>query len=133
MYYTGLDPFTGKPVYTATDYREKQLQRALLQWRKPQNRPMIFEAMKYCTEAGKADLRELIGMPRDGKTEERPQHSGNAPKKKDGRAPQNPQNRQKNDRKPPEKRADNRKPDGRNHAKGDYKRPDTRKTTSKKK
>lgn len=65
MYYTGIDPFSGKPVYTATDYREKQLQRALLQWRKPQNRPMIYEAMKYCTEVGRADLRELLGMPRE--------------------------------------------------------------------
>lgn len=69
MYYTGIDPFSGKPVYTATDYREKQLQRALLQWRKPQNRPMIFEAMKYCTDVGRADLRELLGMPREEKTE----------------------------------------------------------------
>lgn len=65
VYYTGIDPFSGKPVYTATDYREKQLQRALLQWRKPQNRPMIYEAMKYCTEVGRADLRELLGMPRE--------------------------------------------------------------------
>ncbi|MBO7207882.1 MAG: DUF3362 domain-containing protein, partial [Kiritimatiellae bacterium] len=40
---------------------EKQLQRALLQWRKPQNRPMIREAMKYCSEAGRADLLELLG------------------------------------------------------------------------
>ena len=60
MYYTGLDPFTGKPVYTATDYHEKQLQRALLQWRKPENRRRIYEAMNYCTEAGQADLRELL-------------------------------------------------------------------------
>ena len=25
MYYTGIDPFTGKSVYTVTDYHEKQL------------------------------------------------------------------------------------------------------------
>jgi len=63
MYYTGIDPFTGKPVYTATDYREKQLQRALLQWRKPENRRLIREAMAYCTEKGQSDLLELLGVP----------------------------------------------------------------------
>lgn len=60
MYYTGLDPFTGKEIYTATNYREKQLQRALLQWRKPENRRMIYEAMNYCSEEGKENLRELL-------------------------------------------------------------------------
>ena len=65
MYYTGIDPFTGKKVYTATDYHEKQLQRALLQWRKPENRRKIYEAMNYCSEEGQADLRELLGIPRN--------------------------------------------------------------------
>ena len=130
MYYTGLDPFTGKPVYTATDYREKQLQRALLQWRKPQNRPMIYEAMKYCTEAGKADLRELLGMPRDGKAEERP-----GSQKKDGRSQKDNrskvQNKSRHGQKPQEKRADNRRNGGKNITKDDYRRPDTRKTKKK--
>ncbi len=64
MYYTGLDPFTGKKIYTATNYREKQLQRALLQWRKPENRRMIYEAMQYCTETGQRYLQELlVGRP----------------------------------------------------------------------
>ena len=65
MYYTGLDPFTLKPIYTATDYREKQLQRALLQWRRPENRRKIYEAMNYCTEEGIGDLRELLGFARN--------------------------------------------------------------------
>ena len=59
MFYTGLDPFTGKKIYTPTEYREKQLQRALLQWRRRENRPLIKEAEKYCTEEGVAMLREL--------------------------------------------------------------------------
>ena len=64
MYYTGLDPFTGQEIYTATNYREKQLQRALLQWRKPENRRMIYEAMHYCTEEGQRYLQELLaGRP----------------------------------------------------------------------
>ncbi len=60
MFYTGIDPFTGKEVYTPTDYREKQLQRALLQWRRPENRKLIKEAEKYCTPKGKAMLEELL-------------------------------------------------------------------------
>ena len=63
MYYTGIDPLTGREVYVTTDYHEKQLQRALLQWRRPENRSKIREAMDYCTEAGKRDLRELLGIP----------------------------------------------------------------------
>ncbi len=62
MYYTGIDPFSGSEVYTATGYREKQLQRALLQWRKPENRKMIYEAMNYCTDVGKVMLQELVGQ-----------------------------------------------------------------------
>ncbi len=53
MYYTGLDPLTMRPVYVATDPREKQLQRALLQFKKPENAPLVREALKKC---GREDL-----------------------------------------------------------------------------
>lgn len=53
MYYTGLDPLTLKSVYVATDPREKQLQRALLQYRKPENATMVREALIKC---GRTDL-----------------------------------------------------------------------------
>ena len=59
MFYTGIDPFTMKPVYVATDYHEKQLQRALLQYNKPQNAPLVREALMKC---GRADL---IGFGKD--------------------------------------------------------------------
>ncbi|MBR5445677.1 MAG: DUF3362 domain-containing protein, partial [Clostridia bacterium] len=78
MYYTGIDPFTGNAVYTATDYREKQLQRALLQWRKPENRRMIYEAMNRCSEVGKVMLQELAGG-RMQNTESRNKNSGGKP------------------------------------------------------
>ena len=45
MFYTGIDPLTMKPVYVATDYHEKQLQRALLQYNRPQNAPLVREAL----------------------------------------------------------------------------------------
>ncbi len=59
MYYTGLDPFTMKPIYTPTDYHEKRLQRALLQWRRRENHAIIREGL---IAAGREDaLRELLG------------------------------------------------------------------------
>ena len=59
MYYTGIDPFTGKEIYTPTDYHEKRLQRALLQYRRPENRALVIEALKKC---GREDL---IGYGKD--------------------------------------------------------------------
>lgn len=100
MFYTGLDPFTGKEVYTPTDYREKKIQRALLQWRKPENRKYLYEAENYCSERGKMMLRELIGQkpPSDKKTDK-----GRKPdaKPQKGRKPQNgkPSSRKKDTKK----------------------------------
>ena len=53
MYYTGINPLTMKNVYVATDYHEKQLQRALLQYNRPQNADLVREAL---TKAGRTDL-----------------------------------------------------------------------------
>ena len=53
MYYTGIDPLSGKRVYTETDYHEKQLQRALLQFSRPQMAPMVREALR---KLGREDL-----------------------------------------------------------------------------
>jgi uncharacterized radical SAM protein YgiQ len=46
MYYTGKNPFTGKPVYTAKTDRERRQQRALAQYNKPENKPLIMAALK---------------------------------------------------------------------------------------
>lgn len=48
MYYTGIDPLTMKNVYVATDPHEKQLQRALLQFARPENAKLVREALKKC-------------------------------------------------------------------------------------
>ncbi|MBE6595070.1 MAG: YgiQ family radical SAM protein [Ruminococcaceae bacterium] len=53
MYYTGIDPLTMKPVFVPDDYRDKQLQRALLQFNRPQNAPLVREALR---KAGREDL-----------------------------------------------------------------------------
>ena len=56
MYYTGYNPLDMKPVYVATDYHDKQLQRALLQYNRPQNAPLVREALR------KAHREDLIGF-----------------------------------------------------------------------
>ena len=55
MFYTGIDPLTMKPVFVPRDYREKQLQRALLQYNRPQNAPLVREALQ------RAHREDLIG------------------------------------------------------------------------
>jgi uncharacterized radical SAM protein YgiQ len=53
MYYTGIDPFTKKPVNTPTTMRDRKMQRALMQFFKPEN---WFEVRQALIEAGRADL-----------------------------------------------------------------------------
>lgn len=53
MYYTGLDPLTGEPVYSATDLREKRMMKALIFWWDEGNWPLAREALK---KAGRGDL-----------------------------------------------------------------------------
>jgi uncharacterized radical SAM protein YgiQ len=68
MYYSGLDPFTGKPVFTAKSLREKRLQKALLLYWDPAHHEEAREALR---KAGRADLigsgpRALV-PPAEGK------------------------------------------------------------------
>ncbi len=53
MYYTGINPLDGKSVYAPDDYREKLMQRALLQYKRPENRNLVREAL---IKAGREDL-----------------------------------------------------------------------------
>ncbi len=53
MYHTGLDPRSMEPVYVPLTDREKAMQRALLQWKKPQNHRLVREALRLC---GREDL-----------------------------------------------------------------------------
>ena len=68
MYHTELDPRTMEPVYVPRTVREKSIQRALLQWRRPEKKRLIIEALR---EAGRNDL---IGF--DKKALVRPESSG---------------------------------------------------------
>jgi uncharacterized radical SAM protein YgiQ len=53
MYYTGLDPMTGKPVYVPKGARERRLQKALLQFFKSENYADVCAAL---IEASRTDL-----------------------------------------------------------------------------
>ena len=46
MYYTGVDPRTMKPVYVERDPHRKAMQRALIQYRKPENYYLVREALE---------------------------------------------------------------------------------------
>jgi uncharacterized radical SAM protein YgiQ len=54
MFYSGIDPMSGKLVYTATTDREKGLQKALLLWHLPSERPKVMEALKQLGQNGKS-------------------------------------------------------------------------------
>ena len=86
MYYTGVDPRTMQPIYVARDPHEKAMQRALIQYRKPENYKLVREALE------KAGRRDLIGYtkhclirpvpPRPGETSA---GGGHGTGKKDGK------------------------------------------------
>lgn len=55
MFYTGLNPLTMEKVYVPKSPKEKAMQRALLQFRNPDNYKLVCEALKY------ANRTDLIG------------------------------------------------------------------------
>ena len=68
MWYTEIDPRTMESVYVAKSPHDKALQRALLQWKRPEMRRLVVEALH---RAGRSDL---IGYSKDCLI--RPLHSG---------------------------------------------------------
>ncbi len=52
IYYTGLDPFSLEPVFTAKGDGERKMQRALLQYFKPENKKLLFRALKKIKKLG---------------------------------------------------------------------------------
>lgn len=73
MFYTGLDPRTMEKVYVPRTYEEKAMQRALLQYRVPQNYPLVRKALRM------AHREDLIGY---GKECLVPPEYGQAPDKR---------------------------------------------------
>ncbi len=70
MYYTGVDPRTMKPVYVPKNPHEKAMQRALMQYRNPENYELVKEALHI---AGREDLigfeQKCLIRPRQFKKE----------------------------------------------------------------
>lgn len=67
MFYTGLDPITMEEVYVPKSYEEKQMQRALLQYGRPENYNIVRKAL---IKAGREDLigfdKDCLIKPRQG-------------------------------------------------------------------
>ena len=59
MYYTGIDPRTMQPVYVPKDPHEKAMQRALMQWKRPEKRRLVLEALH------RTHHEELIGYGKE--------------------------------------------------------------------
>ena len=59
MYYTGVDPATMKPVYIPKEHREKAMQRALIQYKKPENYELVKKALLICHR------EDLIGYSKE--------------------------------------------------------------------
>jgi uncharacterized radical SAM protein YgiQ len=59
MYATGLDPRTLEPVYVERDPHRKQLQKALILYREPENATLVREALR---ELGREELAPILGV-----------------------------------------------------------------------
>lgn len=71
MYYTGIDPRDGSKVYVCRNPHEKAMQRALIQYRNPQNYDLVHEAL---IKAGREDLigfdKKCLIRPKRNNTKE---------------------------------------------------------------
>ena len=94
MWYTGLDPRTMQPVFVPRTPHDKALQRALLQWKRPEMRRLVTEALH------RAHRTDLIGYGKDclirplhgGREEEKP---AAAHREKPGKGPRQEERRGK--------------------------------------
>ena len=83
MFYAGLDPRTMEPVFVARSPEDKAMQRALMQYREPRNRPLVRKALRL---AGREDLigygkQCLVPPERDERAPHRPVAKGRAQSK----------------------------------------------------
>lgn len=91
MFYTGLDPRTMERVFVARSPEEKAMQRALMQFRAPQNQALVRKALRL---AGREDL---IGYDRECLVRPGPENgrSPARPSKKTAAAPSRERERSK--------------------------------------
>ena len=70
MYHTGLDPRTMQPVFVPTSPHDKAMQRSLMQWKRPEKRPLVLEALH------RAHREDLIGYGKHCLVRPNAKHSG---------------------------------------------------------
>ena len=105
MFYTGLDPRTMQPVFVARSPEEKAMQRALMQYKNPQNQPLVRKALRL---AGREDLigygkQCLVPPERDMRDDRYPTRPGDNPAHA-RKAIRHPDKRQQNSEKPQNRR-----------------------------
>ena len=66
IYWTGLHPATGAPVPVVRDMEEKRLQKALLRWGDPKNRPLVEKALRRTGRLRPGERVGPDGRPRRG-------------------------------------------------------------------
>ncbi|MBX4258279.1 YgiQ family radical SAM protein [Clostridium estertheticum] len=66
IFYTGINPFSGAKVYVPTEQKEKNMQRALMQFKNPENYSIVREALV------KAHREDLIGSDKKSLIPPRP-------------------------------------------------------------
>ena len=59
MYYTGINPETGKNVYVARSMKEKEAQRSFFFWYKPEERKRLSQTLR---KIGRFDLIKKLGL-----------------------------------------------------------------------
>jgi uncharacterized radical SAM protein YgiQ len=58
IYWSGFHPMTGQPVHVTRDMEEKRMQKALLRWGDPKNRPLVEKALR---KTGRLKAGEWLG------------------------------------------------------------------------
>ena len=107
MYYTGVDPRTMEPVYTAVNPHEKAMQRALIQYRNPKNYELVSEALH---KAGRTDLigfdKKCLIRPRNIQSSSSTQKGTSAKKQQTGKMSkaQTSQKQQKSQKQKPQQK-----------------------------
>ncbi|MCB2305167.1 YgiQ family radical SAM protein [Clostridium estertheticum] len=74
IFYTGVNPFSGAKVYVPTEQKEKNMQRALMQFKNPENYSIVREALV------KAHREDLIGSDKKSLIPSRPPKTNTHPK-----------------------------------------------------
>ncbi|MPQ33439.1 YgiQ family radical SAM protein [Clostridium estertheticum] len=74
IFYTGVNPFSGAKVYVPTEQKEKNMQRALMQFKNPENYSIVRDALV------KAHREDLIGSDKKSLIPSRPTKANNHPK-----------------------------------------------------